>query len=681
MRVLSKFRHPNLVILMGFAVNGAQRLLVYEYLAGGDVSRRLQKCARENQAFTFLQRLSVALDAACGLSHLHNASPKVFHRDIKTANILLDRNGGAKMADFGLACLSRSSEYKVKQASGTIGYACPYYIQRGVVTEGSEVYSFGMVLIELLCNAPPACSGPNPGEILYLVNHLQGSVSRTVNMADPKAGWPPAVANKLAELAMSCVSMTENQRPRFVQIVKQLRSLIEFANGGSAASPASVVSAASPPPLSPTKRGVDLIKLECVGGVKGDSKSIVHTCTVEESLAATLPTLKVGRHVQTTLFDSLVTTDALKGTISREHFVVAFQPVTRSAERQFHATVTNNSINSISVNEKVLEKGQSSFVYNGDTIAFLALQQNAQSPTPFLTFRVEILNALIQSVRPTPVAPPPQIAKSASAASLPIPASAGSLSETEENEMNITNVVSKAGNGGVKERLEKSERTERIEAKPEPVAPGAFWLQVKAWKPQQQLSECPESLVAADPMGQVKVGRSFQPESFWRSLAPDACPAISREHFTISAVRQRASSVVDESAFAARGYRFLLACNSLNGLAVLNPNAGNPVFLQKDSPGASAFEIFDNAEIELAGIIRFVFKEALNPHAPATMASTASGTRSINVVPAAVLRPPMSVHTLGRTPILLAGSANASYIASDGEDPDDAFSKTGFPRA
>jgi hypothetical protein len=258
------------------------------------------------------------------------------------------------MADFGLSCLSRSSEHKVKQASGTIGYACPYYIQRGVVTEGSEVYSFGMVLIELLCNAPPACSGPNPGEILYLVNHLQGSVARCAGMADPKAGWTQTGATKVAELAMSCVSMTEQNRPKFSQIVKQLRAMIENLNVASSGSPVTV----SLP--SPTKRGVDLIRLDFVPskGAVDTSKSIVHSCSVEESLQAgsILPALKVGRHVQSALFDALVPTDNLKGTISREHFVISFQPVTRSSERLFHATLTNNSINSISVNDKVLEK-------------------------------------------------------------------------------------------------------------------------------------------------------------------------------------------------------------------------------------------------------------------------------------------------------------------------------------
>ena len=630
--MLSKFRHPNLVILMGFAVNGTQRLLVYEYLSGGDVSRRLQKCARDNLPFTFSQRLSVALDAACGLSHLHNASPKVFHRDIKTANILLDRNGGAKMADFGLACLSRSSEHKVKQASGTIGYACPYYIQRGVVTEGSEVYSFGMVLIELLCNAPPACSGPNPGEILYLVNHLQGSVSRCCGMADAKAGWPPGIATKVAELAMNCVSMNEQQRPKFVQIVKGLRNIIEISSVSNDAAAVAAVAPVSKPviatqqtsvspiaPVSPTKRErmVELIKL------KHEQQQIVHSCSAEESMTApSLPPLKVGRHVQNAVFDALVPTDNLKGTISREHFVVSFQPVTRSAERQFHATVTNNSINSISVNDKILEKGQSSFVYSNDTIAFLALQQNAQSPTPFLTFKVEIVHPVIQSVRPQPIGGSVVAAAKLSSSASSLPAAPASLNASSINEDSLI-----LNNGG-----------------------GLFWLQLKN-SPTMVLDE---GLVAMDTTGVIRVGRSYQPEAFWRSIAPEACPAISREHFAIGC----------SSTNNSEKYKFSVTCNSLNGLTVYNPS---PVYIQKDT---GPIEIVDGSEIELAGVIRFVFKEVLN-HSHHGTSSTA--TRSINYVPAAVLRPPVNFSKA-------TASASASFVGSadEDDDPDDAFSKTGF---
>ena len=228
--VLSKFRHPNLVILMGFArwsdgsasartkTNNPEvatwgpstRFLVYELLDGGDVCARITNvpgaspapspsaaAASPTAKFPLLdwrQRIAVLLDSALGLSHLHNARPQVFHRDIKSQNILLDKNGSAKMADFGLALLAAPAKgtggagspgaggqagsklasaqagryvtesaagkvrsgVKVDHTSGTIGYADPLYISTGVVTEKSEVYSFGMVMLELLTATPPA---------------------------------------------------------------------------------------------------------------------------------------------------------------------------------------------------------------------------------------------------------------------------------------------------------------------------------------------------------------------------------------------------------------------------------------------------------------------------------------------------------------------------------------------
>jgi len=228
-RVLSKFRHPNLVILMGFARESSRRFLVYELLSGGDVYRRLQKCCLENVPFTWNQRISVAFDAACGLSHLHHATPKVFHRDIKSPNILLDRNGTAKMADFGLACVStHGGSHKVKQASGTVGYACPLYVHRGVITEGSEVYSFGIVMLELLTASPPAYATPGPDgsqQYQFLVTHLNNDVRVAMSMCDPKGQWPEQVGSKFAALAFQATSMTEANRPGFASLVNTLRGL------------------------------------------------------------------------------------------------------------------------------------------------------------------------------------------------------------------------------------------------------------------------------------------------------------------------------------------------------------------------------------------------------------------------------------------------------------------------
>ena len=204
-------------------------MLVYEMLSGGDVCKRIHQCLRDERNFPWEDRLSVAYDAASGLSHLHNSNPKAFHRDIKSANILLDRKGTAKMADFGLACLAQPKQEstKVNQASGTVGYACPYYIQKGVVDASSEVYSFGMVLLELLTALPPACPG-QAGQIMYLVHHIDNKLDRVLNMVDQKAGWPPSVAHEIATLALSCISMTTSLRPNFVVILRKLRELLNM---------------------------------------------------------------------------------------------------------------------------------------------------------------------------------------------------------------------------------------------------------------------------------------------------------------------------------------------------------------------------------------------------------------------------------------------------------------------
>ena len=221
--VLSKFRHPNLVILMGFSRHGKDRYLIYELLPGGDLCSRLQT----DPAFDWRKRMACCLDAALGLSHLHNASPKVFHRDIKTQNILLDRNGTAKMADFGLALLAQPKVgLRVEQCSGTLGYADPLYISSSMVTERTEVYSLGMVLLEVLTGKPPAIQHPVTGQVQYVYTHLRGDPRAVMAMVQWRAGWPPEMAQRVAKLALACIDKSESNRPVFVDIVARLRDLI-----------------------------------------------------------------------------------------------------------------------------------------------------------------------------------------------------------------------------------------------------------------------------------------------------------------------------------------------------------------------------------------------------------------------------------------------------------------------
>ena len=141
--VLSRYRHPNLITLMGFSRGpGGERVLIYEYLCKGDFAQCMA-------SFNGYQRLSVLLDASLGLSQLHSMTPKAFHRDIKTPNILISANGIAKISDFGLSKVARGS-FQVTSTSGTIGYADPEYVRSGVVSEDSEVYSFGMVRFQII---------------------------------------------------------------------------------------------------------------------------------------------------------------------------------------------------------------------------------------------------------------------------------------------------------------------------------------------------------------------------------------------------------------------------------------------------------------------------------------------------------------------------------------------------
>eukprot|EP00931_Biecheleriopsis_adriatica_P123442 TRINITY_DN9848_c0_g2_i3.p1 TRINITY_DN9848_c0_g2~~TRINITY_DN9848_c0_g2_i3.p1 ORF type:complete len:474 (+),score=62.07 TRINITY_DN9848_c0_g2_i3:108-1529(+) len=235
-RLLSRCRHPNVVMLLGFAqaptaagtgCRSSRRALVYELLRGGDLHARLQGKGR----FSWRERLQAAIDVARGLSHLHKHRPEIFHRDIKSANILFGLDDSARIADFGLACISKHDivrELAVDVASGTAGYADPLYAQTGVVNESNEIYSMGMVLIELLTGRPPALVKPN-GDYVWFVAELMpyqpGAKQRLINALDPRARWPHTTATTLVNMALLCICQDADQRPSFIELATFLQEL------------------------------------------------------------------------------------------------------------------------------------------------------------------------------------------------------------------------------------------------------------------------------------------------------------------------------------------------------------------------------------------------------------------------------------------------------------------------
>merc|ERR1719394_2353539 len=117
------------------------------------------------------------------------------------------------------------------QISGTPGYACPHYIKSGKVTEGTEVYAFGMVMLELLLNSMPACLGQGGGIIYPIFQVVQptspGALDRAIAAVDVKACWPPTLARELGEFALKCSDMKMSNRPNFTEVGRHIRQMCE----------------------------------------------------------------------------------------------------------------------------------------------------------------------------------------------------------------------------------------------------------------------------------------------------------------------------------------------------------------------------------------------------------------------------------------------------------------------
>jgi len=445
-RVLSRFRHPNLVILMGFARCGPKRFLVYELMCGGDVHMRLRKSCTENVPFSWRQRVSAAFDAACGLSHLHNSTPKAFHRDIKTSNILLDRNGTAKMADFGLACLSDTSARKVGVAAGTLGYACPHYVQRAIVTTASEVYSFGIVILEIFTALPPVTvARMTDGSEIYtfLVSAINGDTRAAMTMGDVKADWPLFVSQVLAVLGLRCTDAVEAIRPDMTGIVSELRPLRDAPDTHSPPEQKAVetlpvgqvvtrivrrIITTPPPPAqvaeepamlaqtlpqepscrpSSPQQGADLWVLECVSssalGLVNDltceQRSLVHREKPERPISAMQ---RVGRLFQSDFF-SLVANDEgdVCRAVSREHFQIWAEEVSSVSSSTALPSegipclffLTNYSANGTIVNDvHIHARGDQVALHHGDKIVIPACNttDDDKKPLPLLEFRYKL---------------------------------------------------------------------------------------------------------------------------------------------------------------------------------------------------------------------------------------------------------------------------------------------------
>lgn len=234
-RILCQVNHKCLLRILGCCVELEQPLLVYEYVPNGTLSDHLQGPNRK--LLTWDCRLSVAHATAEGLAYLHfSAVPPIYHRDVKSSNILLDERLNAKVSDFGLSRLAHADLSHVSTcAQGTLGYLDPEYYRNYQLTDKSDVYSFGVVLLELL-TSQKAIDFDRAQDDVNLAVYVQRLVEeeRIMDAVDPalKEGASSLqleTMKALGFLAVSCLEERRQNRPSMKEVAEEIEYIISIA--------------------------------------------------------------------------------------------------------------------------------------------------------------------------------------------------------------------------------------------------------------------------------------------------------------------------------------------------------------------------------------------------------------------------------------------------------------------
>ncbi|CAN8268604.1 unnamed protein product [Cochlearia groenlandica] len=235
--IISRVHHRHLVSLVGYCMVGVQRLLVYEFVPNNNLEFHLHGKGRPTMEWS--TRLKIALGSAKGLSYLHeDCNPKIIHRDIKAANILMDFKFEAKVADFGLAKIASDTNTHVStRVMGTFGYLAPEYAASGKLTEKSDVFSFGVVLLELITGRRPVDAN-NVYVDDSLVDWARPLLNRASEegdfegLADAKMGneYKSEEMARMVACAAACVRHSARRRPRMSQIVRALEGNVSLSD-------------------------------------------------------------------------------------------------------------------------------------------------------------------------------------------------------------------------------------------------------------------------------------------------------------------------------------------------------------------------------------------------------------------------------------------------------------------
>ncbi|KAM3689781.1 hypothetical protein ACB098_09G074900 [Castanea mollissima] len=224
--MISNIRHPNLVEFIGCCVEGDHRILVYEYLENNSLANALLGSKSKHVALDWPTRAAICLGTASGLVFLHEeAEPHVVHRDIKASNILLGRNFEPKIGDFGLAKLFPDNVTHLStRVAGTVGYLAPEYALLGQLTKKADVYSFGVLMLEIISGRSSSKSAFGE-ELMVLVEWTWKlrEEKRLLEIVDPElTAYPKGEVLRFIKVALFCTQGSAHQRPTMRQVVEML---------------------------------------------------------------------------------------------------------------------------------------------------------------------------------------------------------------------------------------------------------------------------------------------------------------------------------------------------------------------------------------------------------------------------------------------------------------------------
>ncbi|TMX01278.1 hypothetical protein EJD97_024785 [Solanum chilense] len=228
--MLSRLHHRNLVKLIGICLEERSRCLLYELIPNGSVESHLHGVDKESSPLNWDARMKIALGAARGLAYLHeDSSPRVIHRDFKSSNILLEHDFTPKVSDFGLAraALDEGERHISTRVMGTFGYVAPEYAMTGHLLVKSDVYSYGVVLLELLTGKKPVDMSQPPGQenLVAWARPLLTSEEGLELIVDRNLGpdFPFDDIVKVAAIASMCVQPEVSHRPFMGEVVQALK--------------------------------------------------------------------------------------------------------------------------------------------------------------------------------------------------------------------------------------------------------------------------------------------------------------------------------------------------------------------------------------------------------------------------------------------------------------------------